>query len=53
VRKTDNGDILIRYTSYYKEPAEEKEKENEYNSLEEIFKEKIVKGVLLKYREMD
>jgi CRISPR-associated protein Csx1 len=53
VKKSDNGDILIRYTSYYKEPAEEKEKENEYNSLEKIFKEKIVKGVLLKYREMD
>lgn len=53
VKKFDNGDIIIRYTSYYKEPAEEKEKENEYNSLEEIFKEKIVKGVLLKYREMD
>jgi CRISPR-associated protein Csx1 len=51
VKKSDNGDIIIRYTSYYKEPAEEKE--NEYNSLEEIFKEKIVKGVLLKYREMD
>jgi CRISPR-associated protein Csx1 len=53
VRKTDDGNILIKYTSYYKEPAEEKEKENEYNSLEEIFKEKIVKGVLLKYREME
>jgi CRISPR-associated protein Csx1 len=53
VKKSDNGDIIIRYTSYYKEPAEEKEKENEYNSLEEIFKEKIVKGVLLEYREMD
>jgi len=53
VKKSDNGDIIIRYTSYYKEPAEEKEKENEYNSLEEIFKEKIVKGVLLKYREME
>jgi len=53
VKKSDNGDIIIRYTSYYKEPAEEKGKENEYNSLEEIFKEKIVKGVLLKYREMD
>jgi CRISPR-associated protein Csx1 len=53
VKKSDNGDIIIRYTSYYKEPAEEKEKENEYNSLEEIFKEKIVQGVLLRYREMD
>jgi CRISPR-associated (Cas) DxTHG family. len=53
VRKTDDGYILIRYTSYYKEPAEEKEKENEYNSREKIFKEKIVKGVLLKYREVD
>jgi CRISPR-associated protein Csx1 len=53
VRKTDDGDILIRYTSYYKEPAEEKGKENEYNSLEEIFKEKIVQGVLLEYKEMD
>jgi CRISPR-associated protein Csx1 len=53
LKKLDNGDVLIRYTSYYKEPAEEKEKENEYNSLEKIFKEKIVKGVLLKYREMD
>ena len=48
-KKSDNGDIIMRYTSYYKEPAEEKGKENEYNSLEEIFKEKIVKGVLLKY----
>ena len=53
VKKSDNWDIIIRYTSYYKEPAEEKEKENEYNSLEEIFKEKIVQGVLLRYREMD
>jgi CRISPR-associated protein Csx1 len=53
VKKSDSGDIIIRYTSYYKEPAEEKEKENEYNSSEEIFKEKIVKGVLLRYREMD
>jgi len=53
VRKTDDGDILIKYTSYYKEPAEEKEKENEYNSLEEIFKKKIVERVLLRYREMD
>jgi CRISPR/Cas system-associated protein Csx1 len=51
VKKSDNGDIIIRYTSYHKEPAEEKE--NKYNSLEEIFKKKIVKGVLLKYREMD
>jgi CRISPR-associated protein Csx1 len=51
VKKSDDGDIIIRYTSYYKEPAEEKE--NEYNSLEEIFKEKIVQGVLLRYREMD
>jgi CRISPR-associated protein, MJ1666 family len=53
VKKSDNGDIIIRYTSYYKEPAEEKEKENEYNSREKIFKEKIVKGVLLRYGEMD
>jgi CRISPR-associated protein Csx1 len=54
LKKLDNGDVLIRYTSYYKEPAEnEKEKENEYNSLEKIFKEKIVQGVLLRYREMD
>jgi CRISPR-associated protein Csx1 len=53
VKKSDNGGIIIRYTSYYKEPAEEKGKENEYNSLEEIFKEKIVKGVLLRYGEMD
>ncbi len=47
VRKTDNGDILIRYTNYHKE------NNKEYNSLEEIFKEKIVKGVLLEYKEMD
>jgi len=47
LKKLDNGDVLIRYTSYYKE------NDNEYNSLEEIFKEKIVQGVLLKYREMD
>jgi len=47
VKKSDNGDVLIRYTSYYKE------NDNEYNSLEKIFKEKIVKGVLLRYREMD
>jgi CRISPR-associated protein Csx1 len=47
LKKLDNGDVLIRYTSYYKE------NDNEYNSLEKIFKEKIVKGVLLKYREMD
>ncbi len=53
VKKSDNGNIIIRYTSYYKEPAEEKEKENEYNSLEEIFKEKIVKGVLLEYKHTD
>jgi len=56
VKKSNNGDIIdiiIRYTSYYKEPAEEKEKENEYNSLEEIFKKKIVERVLLRYREMD
>lgn len=53
VKKSDNGDIIMRYTTYYKEPAEEKEKENEYNSLEKIFKEKIVKGVLLRYGEMD
>jgi hypothetical protein len=53
VKKSDNGDILIRYTSCYKEPAEEKEKENEYNSLEKIFKGKIVKGVLLEYKHTD
>jgi CRISPR-associated protein Csx1 len=55
VRKTDNGDILIRYKSYYKEPTKEKEKEkkNEYNSLEKIFKEKIVQGVLLEYKHTD
>ena len=47
VRKTDDGDILIRYTSYYKE------NDNEYNSLEKIFKEKIVKDVLLRYGEID
>jgi CRISPR/Cas system-associated protein Csx1 len=47
LKKLDNGDVLIRYTSYYKE------NDNEYNSLEEIFKEKIVQGVLLRYREMD
>jgi len=40
VKKFDNGDIIIKYTSYYKEPAEEKGKENEYNSLEKIFKKK-------------
>ena len=40
VKKSDNGDIIIKYTSYYKEPAEEKGKENEYNSLEKIFKKK-------------
>jgi hypothetical protein len=51
VNKSDNGDIIIRYTSYYKEPPEEKE--NEYNSLEEILKKKIVQGVLLEYKEMD
>ena len=55
VKKSDNGDIAIRYTSYYKEPTKEKEKEkkNEYNSLKEIFKEKIVKGVLLEYKHTD
>jgi CRISPR-associated protein Csx1 len=55
VKKSDNGDIVIRYTSYYKEPTKEKEKEkkNEYNSLKEIFKEKIVKGVLLEYKHTD
>lgn len=47
LKKLDNGGVLIRYTSYYKE------NDNEYNSLEEIFKEKIVQGVLLRYREMD
>ncbi len=47
VRKTDNGDILIRYTNYHKE------NNKEYNSLEEILKKKIVERVLLKYREMD
>jgi CRISPR-associated protein Csx1 len=47
VRKIDNVDILIRYTSYYKE------NDREYNSLEKIFKEKIVQGVLLEYKEMD
>jgi CRISPR-associated protein Csx1 len=47
VRKTDDGEILIRYTNYHKE------NNNEYNSLEKIFKEKIVQGVLLRYREMD
>jgi len=47
VKKLDNGDVLIRYTSYYKE------NDNEYNSLEKIFKEKIVQGVLLRYKEMD
>jgi CRISPR-associated protein Csx1 len=47
VRKADDGEILIRYTNYHKE------NNNEYNSLERIFKEKIVQGVLLRYREMD
>ena len=47
VRKTDDGDILIRYTNYHKE------NKKEYNSLEEILKKKIVERVLLKYREMD
>jgi CRISPR-associated protein Csx1 len=47
LKKLDNGDVLIRYTSYYKE------NDNEYNGLEKIFKEKIVQGVLLRYREMD
>jgi CRISPR-associated protein Csx1 len=47
LKKLDNGDVLIRYTSYYKE------NDNEYNSLEKIFKEKIVQGVLLRYKEMD
>ncbi|MFZ8860179.1 MAG: CRISPR-associated CARF protein Csx1 [Thermocrinis sp.] len=47
VRKTDDGEILIRYTNYHKE------NNNEYNGLEKIFKEKIVQGVLLRYREMD
>jgi CRISPR-associated protein Csx1 len=47
VRKADGVDILIRYTSHYKE------NDREYNSLEKIFKEKIVQGVLLEYKEMD
>jgi CRISPR-associated protein, MJ1666 family len=47
VRKTDDGEILIRNTNYHKE------NNNEYNGLEKIFKEKIVQGVLLRYREMD
>jgi Hypothetical protein TTE2636 len=47
VRKTDNGEILIRYTNYHKE------NNNEYNSLEKIFKEKIVKDVLLEYKHTD
>jgi len=47
VRKTDNGDILIKYTNYHKE------NNKEYNSLEKIFKRKIVQGVLLEYKEMD
>jgi CRISPR-associated protein Csx1 len=55
VRKTDNGDILIRYTSYYKEIVKEKGKEKikEYTNSKEIFKEKIVKGVLLEYKHTD
>jgi CRISPR-associated protein Csx1 len=47
VRKTDDGEILVRYTNYHKE------NNNEYNGLEKIFKEKIVQGVLLRYGEMD
>jgi CRISPR-associated protein Csx1 len=47
LKKLDNGDVLIRYASYYKE------NDKEYNGLEKIFKEKIVQGVLLRYREMD
>jgi CRISPR-associated protein Csx1 len=46
LKKLDR-DVLIRYTSYYKE------NNNEYNSLEKIFKEKIVKDVLLRYGEID
>jgi CRISPR-associated protein, MJ1666 family len=55
VRKTDDGDILIRYTSYYKEIVKEKGKEKikEYTNSKEIFKEKIVKGVLLEYKHTD
>jgi len=55
VRKTDDGDILIKYTSYYKEIVKEKGKEKikEYTNLKEIFKEKIVKGVLLEYKHTD
>jgi CRISPR-associated protein Csx1 len=47
LKKLDNGDVLIRYTNYYKE------NDNEYNSLEKIFKEKIVKDVLLRYKHAD
>jgi CRISPR-associated protein Csx1 len=45
VRKTDDGDILIKYTSYYKEIVKEKGKEKikEYTNLKEIFKEKNCK----------
>jgi CRISPR-associated protein, MJ1666 family len=56
VRKTDKGDILIKYTSYYKEKYKDehnKDRYLEYNSLEKIFKEKIVKGVLLEYKHTD
>ncbi len=55
VRKTDDGDILIKYTSYYKEIVKEKGKEKikEYTNSKEIFKEKIVKGVLLEYKHTD
>jgi CRISPR-associated protein Csx1 len=55
VRKTDDGDILIKYTSYYKEIVKEKGKEKikEYTDSKEIFKEKIVKGVLLEYKHTD
>ncbi|AHE96826.1 hypothetical protein THERU_04425 [Thermocrinis ruber] len=49
------GIFLIKYTSYYKEIVKEKGKEKikEYTNSKEIFKEKIVKGVLLRYGEMD
>jgi len=55
VRKTDDGDILIKYTSYYKEIVRQKGKEKikEYTNSKEIFKEKIVKGVLLEYKYTD
>lgn len=55
VKKTDDVDILIKYTSYYKEIVKEngKEKIKEYTNSKEIFKEKIVKGVLLEYKHTD